>query len=29
MEEQLTIKKARTHRFWLGGVMCRFFFHKS
>jgi hypothetical protein len=27
MEEQLTIQKARIHRFWLGGVMCRLFHH--
>jgi hypothetical protein len=27
MEEQLTIKKARNHRFWLGGIMCRLFHH--
>ena len=26
MNEQLNIKKARSHRFWLGGVMCRFLF---
>jgi hypothetical protein len=25
MNEQLTIKKERSHRFWLGGVMCRLF----
>ena len=25
MNEQLTIKKARSHRFWLGAVMCRLF----
>ena len=27
MNEKLTIKKARSHRFWLGGVMCRLFHH--
>lgn len=27
MSEQLTIKKERNHRFWLGGVMCRLFHH--
>ena len=27
MSEQLTIKKARSHRFWLGGVICRLFHH--
>lgn len=25
MNKELTIKKARSHRFWLGGVMCRLF----
>jgi hypothetical protein len=25
MNEQLTIKKERSHRFWLGDIMCRLF----